>query len=87
MQRLDIPDNWRIHPVISVDHLERFHQDTFDRQFGITAPIGLVDYQVEAILAHTKREGIVNYLVKFKSLSSAYNQWLPLAAVAKLTNG
>lgn len=30
--RLQLPPNWRIHDVISVDHLEPYHFDTFARR-------------------------------------------------------
>jgi hypothetical protein len=79
--RLELPPSMKIHPVISIAHLEPApipHEDPFKRPFSQTI---LNDPQPEKILRkrELKRRGggmVVEYLVRFAGLSVEYDQWI-----------
>ena len=84
--KLDIPSHWRIHPVISIAHLEPHVPDIYDRE--IPAPPEIIDdeegqheeFEVEDIVRkrYNKRSKRWEYFVKWKNYGSHRNTWEPL---------
>ena len=67
--RIEIPKNIKIHPVISVVHLEQAKLDPYQRQ--IPPPKALViegqkQYVIERIVRREKRDGADGYIIKWK---------------------
>jgi hypothetical protein len=85
--RLEIPPTWKIHPVISIAHLERHHTDPYKRQ---SPPLPDVvqdeddssheEWEVEDILRSrvTGRNKRKEWRVKWKGFGSEHNTWEPL---------
>lgn len=73
--KLVLPDAWRVHPVISVDHLESSAPDIFDRRLEITAPVRLTDHKVQSIMAEKTTGNARQYLISFEQLGGLHNQW------------
>ncbi|KAH3989747.1 hypothetical protein HBH52_015990 [Parastagonospora nodorum] len=83
--RLDIPDNMKIHPVVSVAQLEPLPRgvDPFGRTFeSRQGPVEAADeeypeYEIESLLDRKidKRSGSRKYLVRWKGWGSIHNQW------------
>jgi hypothetical protein len=86
---LELPPQWQIHPVISVAHLhpEPTEADPFNRpREDGQEPVDTegdteewISCELDRIVTHkyyqkTKR---LEYLVKYKGLSNAYNEWFP----------
>jgi hypothetical protein len=87
---LELPPNWKIHPVISVTHLEPapkvldpFRRPRSDGQEPVDNVEGDTDewksYELERIVDHRfyGRHRKLEYLVKFKGWSNAHNDWYP----------
>ena len=80
---LKLPDDIRIHPVISVAQLEpAYENDPFSRSFDSHPPPvdNLSDdepsYEVDKLLdKRVTPRGRVKYLIKWKGYSHEYNQW------------
>jgi hypothetical protein len=85
--KLDIPPTWKIHPVISVAHLERHHPDPYNRQ-----PLPLPDivhdadddslheeWEVEDVLRSrlTGKNKRKQWRIKWKGFGSEHNTWEP----------
>ena len=88
---LDIPSTWKIHPVISIAHLEPHKEDTYGRDPTPVPDIvdddssGHEEWEVEDIVAerHNKRRKRQEWLVKWKGFGPEQNTWEP---VDNLTN-
>ena len=69
----------RIHDTFHVSLLKPFVEDPFARdpapEPAIEFPDGHQEYEVEAILAHRKRRGNIQYLVKWKGYADHENTW------------
>ena len=84
---LDIPPTWKIHPVISLAHLEPYREDPLERA-GPTLPPDIVDddsggheeWEVEDIISerYNKRRKRNEWLVKWKSFGPEQNTWEPI---------
>jgi hypothetical protein len=91
--RLDIPDHWRVHPVFSIAHLEKYpgESDPFDRPLpaepGPLRVQGEEEWEIERILhkriLKRRRKEIIQYLVRWKGWPPEYDQWYD---IAKLEN-
>ena len=90
--RLKLPPRWRIHDVISLEHLLPYPkgQDPFGRQPQEPGPIHVQgddeewqSFEVERIIERRIRKvgrnakSEVEYLIKWKRWSDQYNEWYP----------
>jgi hypothetical protein len=85
--KLDIPPTWKIHPVISIAHLERHHPDPYNRQLPPLPDIihdtdddSHEEWEVEEILrsrlrGKNKRK---EWRIKWKGFGSEHNTWEPI---------
>jgi hypothetical protein len=83
--KLELPENLKIHPVVSVAQLEPLPQgaDPFGRVWEARqGPVESAQdkyplYEIERLLARrvNKRTGLRQYLVKCKEWGSVHNQW------------
>lgn len=71
---LQIPPAWRIHLVISVDHLEDAPLDVFGRELLGIPRLRMQDHPADAIVATRLKNRNRQYLIRFKQLSPTYNQ-------------
>jgi hypothetical protein len=87
---LEIPSNWRIHPVISITHLEPapHGKDLYDRK-GEDHPLSLEEgdlnaewreFLIETLLdrryrRYGKGKKILEYLVKWEGYGPEFNEW------------
>lgn len=77
--RLALPDNWKIHDVISIDHLEPVSFDVFGRYLPYAGPVRVQDHS-RRIIGHktvkTKTGSNDRWLVEYEGLGSEYHEWL-----------
>ncbi|CAJ2508148.1 Uu.00g093340.m01.CDS01 [Anthostomella pinea] len=77
--RLEIPQAWRIHDVISVDHLEPVAFDVFGRYLPYAGPIRVKDHQraiVDCRISQTRTGEFRRWLVSYEGLGPEYDEWL-----------
>jgi transposase InsO family protein len=78
--KLKLPQTMRIHPVFHVSLLEPYRLRDGEDPSQHDPPV-LVnedeEYEVEEILSDRKLRGQIQYLVRWKGWSPAYNQWIP----------
>ena len=79
--RLDLPPNWRIHPVFHVSNLKRFHRsEEFEREEWPPSPIvvdGEEEFDVEVILRHKGTSARRLYQVLWKGYPITKASWEP----------
>ena len=77
--RLQLPQQWRIHPVFHATLLTPYHENsTHGPNFPLPPPDiieGEEEFEVEAIVGHRKRFGRMQYLVKWLGYPTAENSW------------
>jgi hypothetical protein len=83
---LDIPKNWKIHPVISVAHLELAKDDSYSRTQPVLPELIEDDngtheeWEVETILRSRwrdrKNKKHKQYYVKWKGFGPEHNEWI-----------
>ena len=80
--RLELPIQWRIHPVFHVDLLTRYNETPMHGTNYQRPPPELIDgeeeYEVEKVIAsrHFGRGRKLQYLVKWKGYPDSDNQWV-----------
>ena len=77
--KLQLPDQWKIHPVFHVDKLRPYHQDPSLPNHPKPPPdlIGQdEEYEVEKILDSKYRQGILSYLVKWVGYPNSESTWI-----------
>lgn len=85
--KLELPDTWRIHPVISVAQLEPAPSDPFGRAVDPPPAIevdGEEEFEIEAILesAIRGRKKNLHYLVRWKGWGPEHDSWIPASELA-----
>ena len=77
--RLQLPQQWRIHPVFHATLLTPYHENsTHGPNFPLPPPDiieGEEEFEVEAIVGHRKHFGPMQYLVKWLGYPTAKNSW------------
>ena len=91
--RLDFPPNWRIHPVVSVEHLDirpGMDDDPFNRQVPPPGPVEVHEdgdeFEVEIILdERTDRRGRgrgrKQWLIRWKGWGAEHDSWVDQSEV------
>jgi hypothetical protein len=90
---LDIPTTWKIHPVISVAHLEPYKDDPYQRALPAPLPDVIADededgeheeWEVEEIIGDrfNKRRKRNEWLVKWRNFGPEQNTWEPIENLA-----
>ena len=79
--RLTLPRQWKIHNVFHAALLTLFKETSFHGTTETWPPPDLIDgeqeYKFEALLAHRKQRGKLQYLVKWKGYDTSENTWEP----------
>ena len=86
---LDFPDHMKTHQRIHVEHIRRYHAESYVRSLTCPPPPVLIDgeeeYHVDKILGkRNHRFGTgsrVEYLVSFEGYDSHENMWLPVESL------
>jgi hypothetical protein len=85
--RLAIPPHWRIHPVISIAHLEPAAKDPFDRLRSNCPsatnvdggdPEGFASYEIEKLVNKKVENGVTSYRVRWLGYGPEYDWWYRL---------
>ena len=77
--RLQLPDQWKIHPVFHVDKLRPYNQDPKEPNHPRPPPDLIeqeAEYEVEKILDSKYRRNILHYLVKWVGYPNSEASWL-----------
>ena len=78
---LQIPQNWKIHPIFHASLLTPYEETVEHGPNFLRPPLDLVDrdeeYEVEAILRHHGKPGRHTFLVRWKGYSPAEDTWDP----------
>jgi hypothetical protein len=88
---LPVPKSWKIHPVVSVAHLEPYKEDPYKR-LDAPPPPGLItddtgeheEWEAEQILSqrYNKRRKRDEWLLKWKDYGPENNTWEPVVNLA-----
>jgi hypothetical protein len=86
--KLNLPPEFKIHPVFHAQLLKPYHQDSSNRE---SRPSPLIvnnqqEWEVQDILAERKRSGQKQYLVHWKGYTRHEATWEPMENLANATN-
>jgi hypothetical protein len=77
--RLSLPTGWKIHDVVNIERLEKYHARSNDNACEMPGSV-LVDeeeeWEVDKILAKRRRKGETQYLVRWLGWGPEYDQWV-----------
>jgi hypothetical protein len=81
--KLELPSTWKIHPVISIAHLERHEHDEHGRTVPPPPPDivdGNEEWEVKEVVRkrYNKRRKRWEYNIKWKNYGTEHNTWEPL---------
>ena len=81
--RLELPPQWRIHPVFHASLLTPYHENDTHGPTHPRPPPDVInneeEFEVEAILAHKGTGNRTRYLVKWVGYPTSENTWEPAA--------
>ena len=78
--KLDLPSHIKIHPVISIAHLEPATEDPYNRKHPKPGPIlvgGEDQYTVSKVVDHKKQAGKLFYRIRWMGYSESEDTWEP----------
>jgi hypothetical protein len=75
--RLELPQHWRIHDVVSIAHLEPAVFDVYGREMPQIGRLRTEDHHIREVKAERKARGRKHYLVGYEDLPAEYDAWLP----------
>ena len=86
--RLELPETWKIHPVISVAQLEVYRPDPFERAAAPPTPVvvdGEEEHEIETIIRSAMRgrgaRREKHYLVRWKDYGPEFDEWIPASGL------
>ena len=85
--RLQMPESYRIHPILNIAHLERYQPSPAEFGNRPTKSLNranfneLPEYEVEIIIANRRKKSrkgryVVEYLTRFKGYNADLDEWL-----------
>ncbi|ESK83643.1 hypothetical protein Moror_12010 [Moniliophthora roreri MCA 2997] len=80
--RLDLPHQWKIHPVFHAALLSPFKQTEAHGPSFTEPPLDLIEgfeeYEVEAIVGHRPKKRPREFLVSYTGYDSSHNRWIQM---------
>lgn len=77
--RVTLPPGWKIHDVINVERLEKYHARSHEDASYIPEAVLVndeIEWEVDRILAERVRNGSVQYKIRWLNWSSEFDEWV-----------